>query len=114
MLGSSAWTQIRIWKVVSQSPSIVIGPRFQRGSRTFRFILWPTGGGCTVPFYSHSSAPLGNDCTSIPGVSDIECIRGTCVVRKCAKGWEAQPVAGNPTALECVPKSNEGAPTEAS
>jgi len=65
-------------------------------------------GGCAVPFYSsHSSRPLGTDCTSIPGVSDVECVRGACVVKRCAKGWDVQPIAGNPTSLECIPKQRE-------
>jgi len=62
-------------------------------------------GGCAVPFSSRSTGPLGMDCTSIPGASDIECIRGTCAVRRCAKGWKVEPVAGSPTTLECVSKS---------
>lgn len=30
---------------------------------------------------------FGTDCTALPGVSDVECIRGACAVRACARGW---------------------------
>ncbi|KAF8317771.1 uncharacterized protein EI90DRAFT_2943021 [Cantharellus anzutake] len=72
-------------------------------------------GGCVVPYASRSPGPIGVDCTSIVGVSDVECIRGACIVRRCAKGWDIQPVdvrgggGGNNNnnnhliGMECVP-----------
>ena len=31
--------------------------------------------------------PIGTDCTALPGVADVECISGSCVVQRCAKGY---------------------------
>lgn len=45
------------------------------------------GGGCAIPL-NPSAAPDGEDCTSLPGVSDVSCIRGGCVVHRCMPGYE--------------------------
>ena len=43
------------------------------------------GGGCMTPFDAFS--PVGVDCTTIPGVADVSCMRGRCVVSRCAPGY---------------------------
>ncbi|EJU06037.1 hypothetical protein DACRYDRAFT_19364 [Dacryopinax primogenitus] len=42
-------------------------------------------GGCVIPF--PGMRPTGQDCTQIPGVSDVSCIQGTCRVSRCAEGF---------------------------
>lgn len=44
-----------------------------------------TGGGCAVPLISGS--PSGIDCTAIPGVVDVSCHSGSCVVHRCQPGY---------------------------
>jgi hypothetical protein len=52
----------------------------------FKFLIpVPTGGGCVVPL--HDKSPLGTDCTSLPGVSDVSCQSGSCIVRRCMPGY---------------------------
>jgi len=41
-------------------------------------------GGCVVPLNAYS--PKGTDCTAVPGVADVACLGGACVVRRCMKG----------------------------
>lgn len=48
----------------------------------------------------------GVDCTSLEGVSDVDCHRGQCMVRKCARGYELVPSFEDPTLLECVSSSS--------
>ena len=43
------------------------------------------GGGCTIPL--SQGTPHGMDCTSIPGVADVSCATGTCVVHRCLPGY---------------------------
>ena len=45
-----------------------------------------TGGGCAIPLtpYTH----LGEDCSAIPGVADVACLYGKCVVSRCLPGLE--------------------------
>ena len=31
---------------------------------------------------------MGVDCTSLPGVADVSCMRGSCYVHKCMPGYE--------------------------
>jgi hypothetical protein len=31
--------------------------------------------------------PIGQDCTSLPGVADVACIAGECVVHRCLPGY---------------------------
>lgn len=71
-------------------------------------------GGCVVPYAlnDYEDEPRGVDCTSLPGVSDVDCHVGQCVVRKCAKGWELalSEEDVNGTLLECVKvKKHHGA-----
>jgi hypothetical protein len=57
----------------------------------------------------HEIAELkpGVDCTATPGVSDVQCRRGYCVVHKCKKGYELVPTVGEIDGLfECVDKSS--------
>lgn len=42
-------------------------------------------GGCVLPLTPYS--PLGEDCTSLPGVADVSCLSGQCVVRRCLPGY---------------------------
>lgn len=44
-------------------------------------------GGCPYPELS-SSWKRGADCTVIPGIADVSCIRGQCVVHKCMPGYD--------------------------
>lgn len=56
-------------------------------------------GGCVVPYSLTGSSlddddeeepDMGVDCTALPGVSDVGCHAGRCVVRKCAKGYKLE------------------------
>lgn len=38
-----------------------------------------------LPLTPHS--PIGKDCTAIPGVADVSCISGECVVERCMSGY---------------------------
>ncbi|KAI0717829.1 hypothetical protein C8T65DRAFT_104117 [Cerioporus squamosus] len=42
-------------------------------------------GGCVNPLDAFS--PRGADCTAIPGVVDVACVSGACVVNRCAAGY---------------------------
>ncbi|KAF7793465.1 hypothetical protein EIP86_004577 [Pleurotus ostreatoroseus] len=42
-------------------------------------------GGCTIAFGRNPAR--GVDCTAIPGVMDVACAVGSCVVRRCLPGW---------------------------
>ena len=44
------------------------------------------GGGCSTPLDAFS--PWGKDCTTIVGVDDVECVRGSCMVWTCQEGFE--------------------------
>jgi len=41
-------------------------------------------GGCLIPL--HDNSPRGMDCTAIPGVADVACASGSCVVHRCLAG----------------------------
>lgn len=43
------------------------------------------GGGCAIPLTLGS--PQGIDCTAIPGVADVACHSGACVVHRCLPGY---------------------------
>lgn len=43
-------------------------------------------GGCSIPL--HRGSPLGTDCTSLPGVADVSCMKGSCYVHKCMPGYQ--------------------------
>jgi len=55
-------------------------------------------GGCTLPLTRYS--PIGTDCTSLPGVADVACLAGECVVRRCLRGYTLS-IHGN----GCVPQA---------
>ncbi|KAF8305591.1 hypothetical protein DL93DRAFT_2038385, partial [Clavulina sp. PMI_390] len=50
-------------------------------------------GGCVVQYtlgltpYEIDELAVGIDCTANPGVSDVECRMGRCIVHKCKKGY---------------------------
>jgi len=42
-------------------------------------------GGCMLPLTPY--VPIGKDCTSLPGVADVACMAGECVVQRCLPGY---------------------------
>ncbi|KAI0314757.1 hypothetical protein OF83DRAFT_1063257, partial [Amylostereum chailletii] len=42
-------------------------------------------GGCTLPLTPYT--PVGMDCTTLPGVADVSCLSGQCVVHRCLSGY---------------------------
>ncbi|KAF8896855.1 hypothetical protein CPB84DRAFT_1201937 [Gymnopilus junonius] len=58
-------------------------------------------GGCITPslpsYGYYSTAKEGADCSALPGVSDVSCVYGKCVVYKCSYGYSLNKVG------ECVP-----------
>ncbi|KAI0718538.1 hypothetical protein C8T65DRAFT_803808 [Cerioporus squamosus] len=63
----------------------------RRGARSLPFECVHTDtdlescGGCTTPLDRFS--PVGVDCTQIPGVIDVKCMFGACVVNRCTSGY---------------------------
>ena len=90
MLGS-AWTLRRIWKAVSFFWSNLLPCLFNANE---------IGGGCMASS-SLTDQPEGVDCTAIPGISDISCFRGQCVVHQCVPGYE--PNALEDSCIEAPP-----------
>jgi len=45
-------------------------------------------GGCAIPLRGNGPHGDGEDCTSLPGVSDVSCIRGECMVHRCMPGYD--------------------------
>jgi hypothetical protein len=43
------------------------------------------GGGCMFPLTAYS--PVGKDCSTLPGVADVACLSGECVVHRCLPGY---------------------------
>ena len=43
------------------------------------------GGGCTLPLTAYSR--IGKDCSALPGVADVSCLGGECVVNRCLPGY---------------------------
>ncbi|KAI0300653.1 hypothetical protein B0F90DRAFT_1629408 [Multifurca ochricompacta] len=41
-------------------------------------------GGCALPLTPYS--PIGKDCTALPGVADVSCLSGQCIVHRCLPG----------------------------
>ncbi|KAN0135202.1 hypothetical protein V8E53_007093 [Lactarius tabidus] len=41
-------------------------------------------GGCVLPLTPYS--PMGQDCTALPGVADVSCLSGECIVHRCMSG----------------------------
>ncbi|KAI9439301.1 hypothetical protein H4582DRAFT_2076004 [Lactarius indigo] len=42
-------------------------------------------GGCVLPLMPYS--PIGHDCTTLPGVADVACLSGECIVQRCLPGY---------------------------
>ncbi|KAN0135197.1 hypothetical protein V8E53_007088 [Lactarius tabidus] len=42
-------------------------------------------GGCVLPLTPFSR--IGQDCTALPGVADVSCLSGECVVHRCMSGY---------------------------
>lgn len=38
-----------------------------------------------IPLTAYS--PIGKDCSALPGVADVSCLSGACVVRRCRPGY---------------------------
>ncbi|KAI9453933.1 hypothetical protein F5148DRAFT_985380 [Russula earlei] len=55
-------------------------------------------GGCVLPLTPYS--PIGTDCTTLPGVADVSCISGECVVHRCLHGY-----THSRDGTSCVPKN---------
>lgn len=55
------------------------------------------GGGCVLPLTAHS--PIGKDCSALPGVADVVCLSGECVVLRCLRGY--LPALDG---MSCIPK----------
>ncbi|KAF6756712.1 hypothetical protein DFP72DRAFT_893569 [Ephemerocybe angulata] len=45
-------------------------------------------GGCLLSTTGDFDEQDGQDCTAIEGVSDVSCVRGFCMVKKCMHGYE--------------------------
>jgi hypothetical protein len=43
------------------------------------------GGGCMYPLTAYS--PIGRDCSALPGVADVSCLGGECIVHRCLPGY---------------------------
>ncbi len=73
-----------IWRAVSTSQH---ARNFEGPSPTTDnlFVCLFKGGGCFLPLTPHS--PIGEDCTALPGVADVACLHGECVVRRCLSGY---------------------------
>ena len=52
---------------------------------THCFHIFILGGGCALPLTPFS--PIGEDCTALPGIADVSCLSGECVVRRCMPGY---------------------------
>lgn len=59
------------------------------------------GGGCMLPFGANWAD--GTDCTELPGVLDVSCVAGACVVERCHAdaGWELS--SDDTSRSRCVP-----------
>jgi hypothetical protein len=44
-----------------------------------------SGGGCVLPLTPYTR--IGQDCTALPGVADVSCLAGECVVHRCLRGY---------------------------
>ncbi|KAH9966292.1 hypothetical protein BJV74DRAFT_954325 [Russula compacta] len=54
-------------------------------------------GGCVLPLTPFS--PIGIDCTELPGVADVACLSGKCMVQRCLPGYTLA-IDGT----SCIPK----------
>ncbi|KAJ2913268.1 hypothetical protein MD484_g7140, partial [Candolleomyces efflorescens] len=57
-------------------------------------------GGCLVSVTNELDKSGGQDCTAIDGVSDVACVQGSCLVRKCMPGYEVGPDGKTCDAIE--------------
>ncbi|THH09074.1 hypothetical protein EW146_g8795 [Bondarzewia mesenterica] len=60
-------------------------------------LLGPGSGGCALPLTPYT--PMGTDCTAIPGIADVSCQSGSCVVHRCLPGYVKAP-----NGSECIRK----------
>ena len=63
--------------------------------RSHRLLI---GGGCIIPLSLNGLE--GEDCTIIPGVSDVSCVKGRCVVHRCMPGYNIDPTGSSCLYLE--------------
>ena len=77
----SASTPHAIWRAVS-----VLGTH---GPNSFLKNIMISGGGCVLPLTPFS--PIGQDCTNLPGVADVSCLSGECVIHHCMPGYTLSP-----------------------
>ena len=63
------------------------------------YVFFDPGGGCVLPLTPFS--PIGEDCSVLPGVTDVSCLSGECVIGRCMPGH----------ALSSLPKSTSSRPT---
>lgn len=45
-------------------------------------------GGCVLSAFNPPGQQQGRDCTDIPGVFDVSCVEGHCIVDRCMPGFE--------------------------
>ncbi|PVG00537.1 hypothetical protein CPB86DRAFT_701212 [Serendipita vermifera] len=48
-------------------------------------------GGCMHHYYLDGHPVDGTDCSALPGVSDVQCYSGRCLVHRCKRGWTISP-----------------------
>ena len=74
------------------------------------------------PFMPYNAtATVGRDCTSIPGVEAVACVRGGCHVQSCSSGWtvngaqdgclSAHGSGGHRDTLKLQPAKRKSAPS---
>ncbi|OCH90062.1 hypothetical protein OBBRIDRAFT_826179 [Obba rivulosa] len=72
------------------TPCGVYGWQGQRSSQAWECVDTTSDlescGGCAVPL--HYASPHGIDCTALPGVADVSCNFGSCVVHRCLPGYQ--------------------------
>ncbi|KAG5729991.1 Protein priA [Termitomyces sp. T112] len=58
-------------------------------------------GGCVLSLSGNvSDIPEGADCTAMPGVADVSCVGGRCLVHRCMPGYEFDPTGSSCVYLE--------------
>ncbi|OCH89939.1 hypothetical protein OBBRIDRAFT_755737 [Obba rivulosa] len=65
---SSAWARSPAWECVDTESDL------------------ESCGGCAIPLGGGTS--MGIDCAALPGVADVSCIAGACVVHRCMPGYQ--------------------------
>ena len=75
----NASTRLVILKVVRACSTL-----FRKYAYTDVFVACE-GGGCMFPLTAYS--PIGEDCSTLPGVADVSCLGGKCVVPRCLPGY---------------------------